>query len=669
MTPVIQVPVPGAGAGVPADATGATKGILQLAGDLGPPAAAPTVPGLTLKADKLPITRPYTADATLALLDADNVVRVNSASLVTLTVPLAATVNFGTNTVIEIYCAGTGGVTLVGAAGVTLRPTTVTIYQFDTISLRKDASDEWVVSVISGGSAAPGSASMVWVTDAPYNADPAGAIDSSDAIINADTAAATKGVPLFFPPGTYKYTKSLTMSAAWRGVPRKSILSKTSAFTFTVFGGGPAQFSIVNKNFGLTYNAATADNVDMRDLDVTVTMAAGGKTGLGLANVAGGTIRNVKFTTTGATGVDSLLDLYACVRNLVVEDVDALNTTGATNGGACWIRNLTTAGATAANDTQGVRIVRGHFATGTADEAMSIFGWFGKVRDVKVDGTVFEGLPTATLHNALFSVFPGSNAGANVNAMVENITVDNCTFYDLNETVRFYVIRIGLSTDANKVQDIQIKSPSIYARTAQVVGSGAIVIKDEVTDNAWDGKFSGIEVTDAYINTTGSSQVWDAAIQARKVLTPTITGNKHKYGVQWSRYVEGGEIEAVTSAWYNCKVVQGGYAEITDTATGALMKWDANFGDCQIAGVRGNGGREAVLVTAGVPSGVTIKVSDFTHASTAATGNWVNQSGSSRVLVTDGMVKVSTSPAGGAALTTFGSSILHNNDIYGTWTA
>lgn len=94
-----------------------------------------------------------TASYTLVLSDAGEVIEMNSASATTLTVPPNSSVAFpaGTpGTVIEVYRMGAGTVTLVPGAGVTLTvptgsPLTLRV-QGSTASLRKRATNEWVVS-------------------------------------------------------------------------------------------------------------------------------------------------------------------------------------------------------------------------------------------------------------------------------------------------------------------------------------------------------------------------------------------------------------------------------------------------------------------------------------------------------------------------------------------
>lgn len=91
-----------------------------------------------------------TANYTLALSDSGEVVEMNLGTALTLTVPPNSSVAFPAGTVVEVYRMGAGTVTLVAGSGVTLTtpagsPLTLRV-QGSTVSLRKRATDEWVIS-------------------------------------------------------------------------------------------------------------------------------------------------------------------------------------------------------------------------------------------------------------------------------------------------------------------------------------------------------------------------------------------------------------------------------------------------------------------------------------------------------------------------------------------
>jgi hypothetical protein len=94
-------------------------------------------------------TNVQTASYTLVLGDAWKIVELNSASAVNLTVPPNSSVAFPVGTTIEVLQYGAGQVTLVAGSGVTLRAPgsrLKTTGQYSSASLRKRATDEWVVA-------------------------------------------------------------------------------------------------------------------------------------------------------------------------------------------------------------------------------------------------------------------------------------------------------------------------------------------------------------------------------------------------------------------------------------------------------------------------------------------------------------------------------------------
>lgn len=83
------------------------------------------------------------------LADAGTCIEMNSATAVTFTLPGNATVAYDIGTVMEVCQLGAGQVTITPSSGVTLRSQTgslTTRTQYSSVSLRKRAADEWVVS-------------------------------------------------------------------------------------------------------------------------------------------------------------------------------------------------------------------------------------------------------------------------------------------------------------------------------------------------------------------------------------------------------------------------------------------------------------------------------------------------------------------------------------------
>lgn len=87
-----------------------------------------------------------TADYTLTLGDAGEAIEVNSATAKVVTVPPASSVAWLPGTVITVYQAGAGNVTVAPGSGVTIRNNAALRGQYAEASLRYRGSDEWVLA-------------------------------------------------------------------------------------------------------------------------------------------------------------------------------------------------------------------------------------------------------------------------------------------------------------------------------------------------------------------------------------------------------------------------------------------------------------------------------------------------------------------------------------------
>lgn len=94
-----------------------------------------------------------TASYTAVLLDAGKSIEMNAAGATTFTLPLNATVAFPIGTIIEVARIGAGAVTIHPTAGVLIRNKVdvagtadrTIANQYSAVSLRKRATDEWVL--------------------------------------------------------------------------------------------------------------------------------------------------------------------------------------------------------------------------------------------------------------------------------------------------------------------------------------------------------------------------------------------------------------------------------------------------------------------------------------------------------------------------------------------
>lgn len=108
------------------------------------------VTGLQTALDALPrlATTTQSGSYTLALADAGTAVETTSATGVNITVPPNSSVAFPVGTVVELLQYGAGQITVVAGAGVTIRTASslTSRAQYSLLSLRKRATDEWVLS-------------------------------------------------------------------------------------------------------------------------------------------------------------------------------------------------------------------------------------------------------------------------------------------------------------------------------------------------------------------------------------------------------------------------------------------------------------------------------------------------------------------------------------------
>jgi hypothetical protein len=95
-----------------------------------------------------PTRTDITANATLALADEGKVLRVNSASNLTITIPLNSSVAFPTDTEIAILRYGTGTVSISPTSGVTLQSASGNRKvkdQYGSVALKKIGENEWIL--------------------------------------------------------------------------------------------------------------------------------------------------------------------------------------------------------------------------------------------------------------------------------------------------------------------------------------------------------------------------------------------------------------------------------------------------------------------------------------------------------------------------------------------
>jgi hypothetical protein len=90
-------------------------------------------------------TAPHTTSYTVTLEDIDKIVAMNGTTL-SLFFPLDSDVNFPIGTMIHAYDLGAATFTVIGVAGVIVR-NGGTVPQFQMVSIRKRAANEWVMQL------------------------------------------------------------------------------------------------------------------------------------------------------------------------------------------------------------------------------------------------------------------------------------------------------------------------------------------------------------------------------------------------------------------------------------------------------------------------------------------------------------------------------------------
>lgn len=207
----------GGGGGSVSDATSSSKGIVQLAGDLGGTAALPTVPGLSGKA---PVYATQSKTASFTAAPWNSYLVDSTAGAVTVTLPPASA---GGQFAVK-WVAGANPVTLQRAGSDTIGTTGATTA---TLALANEIweflSDGATAWNLIGGNKTLASLDGRFVkrgdlaiSARDYGATGDGSTDDTAALQNAVNAAATLGAALFLPPGTYMVAPDATYKVCLR---------------------------------------------------------------------------------------------------------------------------------------------------------------------------------------------------------------------------------------------------------------------------------------------------------------------------------------------------------------------------------------------------------------------------------------------------------------------
>lgn len=400
-------------------------------------------------------------------------------------------------------------------------------------------------------------------------------------------------VPLMLPPWDVQFSGTIVADIII-GIAGKSRLIPSAGFTRTGFAN---QFMVINSGFSQGYDEGTANQILYKDFDLVLTPTSNGSV-FGLGNVKQGLIERLNVTAVRAidsgTGkpyaIDSLIDLYTCVKKVEVRGCDLRNITGAYGatkisefGGSCmWIRNLSANGADPDNVTEGNWVHHNTMVHMSSDEVIAIFGVRGITRGNKIHHNKITGLASidGVYHSTFIACFPlndGSGAGLGATAAVYD---NEIAFNDIEDAGCLYnVVRIGNGADAsqpcynnrsfgNRVRQIRSNDPVTGPRAVWLaLGSpGGAGLDPEIASSIFrciDGTFGLAYFRD----TSGNSSSDDIAIndgatvntgfQSFQQLTnPTSLGDLFS-GAANCRSVQGGKIECAAYAFFNCRQVVG----------------------------------------------------------------------------------------------------------------
>lgn len=224
-------------------------------------------------------------------------------------------------------------------------------------------------SATAASSPTPAS-NVISITQSPYNADPTGQTDSTNAIQNALTAAAANGGSVSIPAGTFVYSNMLNANGiAVTGVGKASILKATNpaneAIHLTGTGGSLSNFAMTSaattRSDGAWQTAMVwvdgATNFTVQGLTITGSASAGifnngGQGGTIQNNTVQNTLADSITNTNGANGTlitgnlvtgsgDDGISIVSYAGGPIVQNITVKNNTVT---GQVWGRGLSVVG-------------------------------------------------------------------------------------------------------------------------------------------------------------------------------------------------------------------------------------------------------------------------------------------------------------------------------------
>lgn len=199
----------------------------------------------------------------------------------------------------------------------------------------------------------------------------------------ANQAALTQGY-VFVPQKSYKITSTLPLKSGVKYIgegANSQILIDASFNAGAYFPSNEG--AIINESFKEVYDSATADDISIEGLTIHLISVNPGKikTSVMLGNCKAIAIKGCSFIVEGS-GEANNLDLHTTWKNAVITQNTFSNNSGPNSGGCLWVRNRNSSPQEAVNTCENAQITQNSFITSTVDEAVSIWGNGGKLKNV-----------------------------------------------------------------------------------------------------------------------------------------------------------------------------------------------------------------------------------------------------------------------------------------------
>lgn len=359
--------------------------------------------------------------------------------------------------------------------------------------------------------------------------------DDAPAIQAANDFAESVGGSVTFPSELYGIKTPVKQSVPWAGANTRVRFRVDAAFAPDANGA-----AVYNKNFALAYDATTADEVDMTffNLEHAATVQCATVKVANVKNLRWAFLTGDTFTTTIC---DPILDIFAVVKNGMVEHCHLKNSTNADVGGAMWVRNRIALELTdETQSTENIVVRFCSFGQTTKDEAYSVFGSRGLVKNVLTFQCRFYNITGGQVRSHIASTFGKiAETGA-----VRNIVFDGCEIED--DSFTFAGFRAGTAIDTTSTLS-QVK----FINAKLKVGMSNTTISSRSCVNA----VAGLDVVfdNIDIDANFSTYEFAAGVLGAAALTNSKVSGKIASGTQSCLEVTGCEIDITGTVGVRCE--------------------------------------------------------------------------------------------------------------------